>query len=163
MNPGRRALAAAGLLALPLLPLLARGAPSADEADAALAQDSDYAAGRAALKAGDNLSALRRFEAALLRFPEAADLHNELGFANRRLQRYDRAFAHYQRALALDPRHRGAHEYIGETYLLVGDLAGAERHLAALRSICLLPCEELDDLQRAVVAHRAARATRRAP
>lgn len=41
----------------------------------------------------------------------------------------------------LDPRHRGAHEYIGETYLLAGDVNGAEKHLAALKEICLLPCQ----------------------
>lgn len=137
------------------MPLLALGAPSPDQADAALAQDSDYVAGLAALKAGETFTAVGRFEAALARFPEAADLHNELGFASRKLKRFDQAFAHYKRALAIDPRHRGAHEYIGEAYLLVGDLAGAERHLAALRSICLLPCEELEDLQAAIVTYRS--------
>jgi tetratricopeptide (TPR) repeat protein len=82
-------------------------------------------------------------------------LHNELGFSYRKLGQFDKAFEHYKRALAIDPRHRGAHEYIGEAYLQVGDMAGAERHLAALRSICLLPCEELNDLQRAIDAQRA--------
>ena len=32
---------------------------------------------------------------------------------------------------------------------MTGDLAGAERHLAALKEICLLPCEGLKDLERA--------------
>lgn len=31
----------------------------------------------------------------------------------------DLAFKHYQRALQLDPRHLGAHEYIGEAYLML--------------------------------------------
>ncbi len=53
----------------------------------------------------------------------------------------------------LDPRHRGAHEYIGEAYLLTGDVAGARKHLAALREICLLPCEELTDLERAIAEY----------
>jgi len=26
------------------------------------------------------------------------------------------AFEHYERALKLNPRHRGAHEYVGEAY-----------------------------------------------
>ena len=30
----------------------------------------------------------------------------------------------------------------------------AEKHLAALRSICLLPCEELADLEKAVTEYR---------
>ena len=30
---------------------------------------------------------------------------------------------------------------------MVNDLPNAEKHLAALRGICLLPCEELEDLE----------------
>lgn len=130
-------------------------APSDDANDQALLQDEDYAAGLAALKAGDAAAALRRFESALQRFPDSADLHNELGFSHRQLRRMDKAFEHYKRALSIEPRHRGAHEYIGEAYLMVGDLASAEKHLAALKSICLLPCEELADLEKAISVHRA--------
>jgi hypothetical protein len=67
----------------------------------------------------------------------------------------DLAFKYYQRSIELNPRHRGAHEYIGEAYLMMNDLPSAERHLAALRSICLLPCEELADLENAITAYRA--------
>ena len=52
------------------------------------------------------------------------------------------AFRHYNHALALNPRHRGAHEYIGEAYLMIANLAKAEEHLALLGRICLIPCEE---------------------
>src|SRR3972149_10628655 len=31
----------------------------------------------------------------------------------------DLAFKYYERALAINPRHRGAHEYVGEAYLSV--------------------------------------------
>jgi Flp pilus assembly protein TadD len=133
----------------------ARAAPSDDADDQALLQDEDYLAGRAALKAGDAAAALRRFEAALRRFPDSADLHNELGFAHRKLGQMDKAFEHYKRALTIEPRHRGAHEYIGEAYVMVGDMESAEKHLAALRSICVLPCEELTDLAKAISEHRA--------
>ena len=133
----------------------ASGVQSDDSDDQLLLADEDYAAGRAALKAGDAVVALRRFESALKRFPDAADLHNELGFAHRKLRRMDPAFAHYKRALVLKPDHRAAHEYIGEAYLMVGDLKGAERHLAALRTLCLLPCDELKDLEKAIADHRA--------
>ena len=133
----------------------AGAAPSDDADDQALLQDEDYVAGRAALKAGDAGAALRRFESARRRFPDSAELHNELGFACRKLRQMDKAFEHYKRALMIEPRHRGAHEYIGEAYLMVGDVASAEKHLAALRSICLLPCEELTDLEKAISEHRA--------
>ena len=142
-------------VALALLPRAATAVQSDDSDDEALLADADYAAGRAALKAGDAAVALRRFHAALKRFPDAADLHNELGFVHRKLRRMDKAFEHYRRALVIKPDHRGAHEYIGEAYLMVDDLSSAEKHLAALRSICLLPCEELNELGQAIAAYRA--------
>ena len=97
---------------------------------------------------------LRRLSFVEKRHPDHADLQNSLGYAYRNLRQYDLAFKHYRRAIELDPRHRGAHEYIGEAYLMTGDLASAERHLAALKSICLLPCEELKDLERAIAQYR---------
>jgi len=140
--------------ALALLAGSVRAAPSDEGDQLALLADADYAAGLAALRAADAAAALARFQAALKRFPDAADLHNELGFAHRKLGLLEGAFEHYRRALAIDPRHRGAHEYIGETYLMQGDVAGAEAHLAALRTICVLPCPELLDLEQAIAAHR---------
>jgi len=53
----------------------------------------------------------------------------------------------------LNPRHRGAHEYIGEAYLIKDDLKSAQKHLAALREICSLPCEELTDLEREIASY----------
>ena len=147
MRPARRA----GLaLALALFAGGALPIQSEDGDDQALLADADYAAGLAALRTGDVALALRRFESALKRFPDAADLHNELGFTYRKLRRMEKAFDHYKRALAIKPDHRGAHEYIGEAYLMIDDVAGAERHLAELRRICLLPCDELKELQQAI-------------
>jgi len=125
------------------------------EADPDLsARDDDYAAGKRAVDSKDWAEATRLFLRAERRHPEHADLQNMLGYSYRNLKQYDLAFKHYQRAIELDPRHRGAHEYIGETYLLTGDLAGAEKHLAALKDICLLPCDELKDLERAIAGYR---------
>lgn len=149
------AIVAAVLLAGPASCALA--VQSDDGDDEALLADADYAAGRSALAAGHWAAALDRFQAALKRFPEAADLHNELGFAYRKLRRMDKAFQHYERALTLKPAHRGAHEYIGEAYLMVDDAPAAERHLAALRSICLLPCQEQKELEQAIAAYKASK------
>jgi len=124
------------------------------EADPDLAsRDDDYAAGKQAVEKKEWTEAARRFKRAEMRHPENADLQNILGFSYRNMKQYDLAFQHYRNALALDPRHRGAHEYIGETYLLTGDMAGARKHLEALREICLLPCEELTDLERAIAEY----------
>lgn len=131
-----------------------RAAPSDEGDEQALLADPDYAAALSALKAGDAAAALPRLQQALKRFPEHADVHNELGFTYRRLKQLDQAFVHYRRALEINPLHRGAHEYIGEAYLIVGNQPAAERHLAALRSICVLPCEELRDLEKAIAEYR---------
>ena len=135
---------------------ITRGDPSGDLSEA-LAADADAVAAREAMarKAWD--VAAKHLSQALVRHPDDADLHSDLGFASRKLGDLDRAFVHYRRALALDPRHRGAHEYIGEAYLIAGDLPSAEKHVAALRAICLLPCEELADLEEAVGKYRAAK------
>jgi Flp pilus assembly protein TadD len=135
---------------------IARGDPSGDLSEA-LAADADAVAAKEAMarKAWD--VAAKHLSQALVRHPDDADLHSDLGFASRKLGDLDRAFVHYRRALAIDPRHRGAHEYIGEAYLMAGDLPGAEKHVAALRAICLLPCEELTDLEEAVGKYRAAK------
>ena len=90
-----------------------------------------------------------------MRHPDHADLQNYLGYAHRNLRQFDAAFRHYKRAIELEPRHRGAHEYIGEAYLMVGDLANAEKHRAQLQAICLLGCEELEDLDKAIAAYKA--------
>ena len=131
------------------------------EADPDLAtRDEDYAAGKRAVDKKNWADAARLFERAESRYPDNADLQNSLGFSYRNLKQFDLAFKHYERAIALDPRHRGAHEYIGEAYLMTGDLAGAEKHLAALKQICLLPCEELTDLERAIAEYRRRRLSR---
>ena len=153
---------AARLAAATLATALALCAPMSgaapDEVDPSLAtRDADYAAGKRAIDAKDWTEAVRRFERARQRNPDHADVHNLLGFSYRHLRQYEPAFAAYRRAIEIDPRHRGAHEYIGETYLATGDLAGAQKHLAALREICVLPCEELADLEKAVEQYQARR------
>jgi hypothetical protein len=37
---------------------------------------------------------------------------------------------------------------------MVGDLPSAEQHVAALKGICLLGCEELADLEKAVAEYK---------
>jgi len=116
--------------------------------------DPDYAVGKKAIEAKDWTAAIRMLSSAALRDTRNADIQNYLGFAYRNAGEMKQAFEHYERALKLNPRHRGAHEYVGEAYLLVDNLPKAEEHVAALRTICLIPCEELDDLQAKISTYR---------
>ena len=88
-----------------------------------------------------------------------ADAHNWLAYAYRKSGRLPQAFEHYRRALALEPTHRGAHEYIGEAYLQVGQPERADYHLRELARICAAACEEYNDLKAAIASHRVAAAT----
>ena len=164
MNPrilqsvGRRAVVCALVVASAVAVLPVAADPFETNPNAA-ARDTDYAAGKQAMEKKNWPEAVQRFSQAALRDPENPDLQNYLGYSHRNLKQFDLAFKYYKRALELSPRHRGAHEYIGEAYLMTGDLASAEKHLAALREICLLPCEELGDLEKAVAQYRAKPAT----
>jgi Flp pilus assembly protein TadD len=121
----------------------------------ASARNPDYAAGKQAYDHQEWGEAVRRFSRAALLDPDNPDIQNYLGYSYRKMGQLQLAFKYYHQALALNPRHRGAHEYIGEAYLMAGDLPAAQKHLEALRKICLLPCAELAELEKAIKEHRA--------
>jgi tetratricopeptide (TPR) repeat protein len=87
----------------------------------------------------------------------SADWNNLMGYAHRKQRTPDLAAAerYYDEALRIDPKHRGALEYSGELYLMLGQLAKAEQRLAALDKACFLPCEEYTDLKQAVARFKA--------
>ena len=118
------------------------------------AESQDLVRGKQAIESGAWERAARHLERAAAASPRNADVFNLLAYSYRHLGRLDDAFTYYGRALDLDPRHRGAHEYVGEAYLLVGDLAMAERHLALLQQICGGPCEEADELAEAIAGFK---------
>jgi tetratricopeptide (TPR) repeat protein len=123
--------------------------------DAEWAQlDPDFKIGKKALGAEDWSGAIAAFELAALRDPRNADIQNYIGYAYRRLRQLGPAIGHYQQALMLNPRHRSAHEHLGEAYLVLGKPAEAEQLLAALENLCLIPCEESDDLKRVIAAYK---------
>ena len=78
------------------------------------------------------------------------DVLNYLGYAHRRLGRFDESLAYYQQALALDPMHRGANEYLGELYVELGEIDRAEERLAVLDRACPFGCAEYEDLKRRI-------------
>jgi Flp pilus assembly protein TadD len=117
------------------------------------ALDPDFAAGKRAIVAGDWNGAISALTSVGLRDARNADIQNYLGYAYRRLRQLDPAMRHYQQALMLNPRHRSAHEHLGEAYLVQGNLTKAEEHLTALERICLIPCDKYHDLRRALAKY----------
>ncbi len=147
-RPPIRACVAAALCAL----ALAWGPAAQGDANVSAppASNPDFDLGYDAVKARDWDRAVYHLEIVAKAEPANADAQNLLGFAYRNQRKLDLAFRHYREALRLDPAHRGAHEYIGETYLLAGDKAKAQEHLAALERICGKGCDEYQDLARAI-------------
>jgi Flp pilus assembly protein TadD len=106
------------------------------------------------MAAGDWNGAIAVLKSAALRDPRNADIQNYIGYSYRRLRELEPAFAHFRQALTFNPRHRAAHQHMGEAYLTIGNLAAAEEHLAALERICLIPCDEYGDLQRVIAKYK---------
>ena len=149
-KPDRRAETAIALEVLPICTTMASVASDADWAQL----EPDFRAGKKALGAQDWNGAIAAFELAALRDPFNADIQNYIGYAYRRLRQLGPAMGHYQQALTLNPRHRGAREHLGEAYLVLGEPAKAEQMLMELESLCLIPCEEYDDLKQAIGVYR---------
>ena len=84
--------------------------------------------------------------------PRNANAYIWLGYAQRKRGEFDKAVKTYRRALALDSKHRGAHEYLGEAYLSLGQLASAEKLLKNLKRICGPGCEEYRELKEKIEA-----------
>ena len=123
-------------------------------ADADIESDSEisptYSEALNAVAKKDYRRAVILLERELAENERNADAFNTLGFSHRMLGDLDLAVVFYLKALAINPDHRGAHEYLGETYLKLDQLAKAREHLARLDDICWLPCEQYTDLKAAI-------------
>jgi len=89
--------------------------------------------------------------------PNNANYHNLYAYSIRKGANPDMnlVFKHYNEALRLDPKNKGAHEYIGEAYLMVGNVGKAKEHLSQLDKLCFFGCSEYNDLKRAISEHEA--------
>jgi tetratricopeptide (TPR) repeat protein len=86
----------------------------------------------------------------LLQNPNTAVALNYRGYATRRLGHVDEGIGYYLRSIALDPRYPQVREYLGEAYLVKGDLAAAKGQLAAIKAICGTTCEAYEHLAVAI-------------
>jgi len=84
--------------------------------------------------------------------PADANGHNLRGYSLRQLGRHAESQVAYERAIALDPAHLGAHEYLGELYLQTGRRDAALQQLRTLARLCNSECEEYRELKQALEA-----------
>ena len=148
------ALLAAVLAAAPV-PALAFGggndSSSGEEATSPGAEE--LARAQKKVKAEKYADASPLLEKSLKKNPKNADALNYLGYSHRKLGHTEQALDYYQQALAIDPKHRGANEYLGELYLELKQLDKAEERLKVLSTACNA-CEEYVELKEKVEAFK---------
>ena len=119
-------------------------------------QEADYDKAVKLVKAEKYRDAIDLLQKVVQKEPRNADAWNYLGYSQRKTGQMDVALASYNKALDIDPRHLGAHEYLGELYLQVNDLPKAEALLKKLSAMCDR-CEQRQDLEKAVAAYKKAK------
>ena len=117
-------------------------------------EDPNFTLGRKAVEAQNWQAATEAFSKVVAKDPRNADGFNMLAYSYRKSGNLDMAFKNYDEALRIDPKHRAAHEYLGEAYLMAGNLAKAEEHLNTLDKLCFFGCDEFRELKKAVADYK---------
>lgn len=113
-------------------------------------ENRDYVAGKRAVERKNWPEAVERFRRAAAAEPNNADAHNMLGYSLRWSGQMDQAFASYDRALQINPQHRGALQYSGIASIRAGNAARAEQNLGKLKDLCGVNCDEYKELAKAL-------------
>ncbi len=108
------------------------------------------ATARGLLKDKNWSAASRELTSVVRKEPRNAEAHNLLGYSLRNSGDFVRAKASYDEALRLDPKHIGAHEYLGQLYLRTNQPELAKQHLAQLEALCGKACDEYRSLEKAI-------------
>ena len=72
----------------------------------------------------------------LRRERKSADGWNWLGYSQRSVGDFEGALKSYTKALKIDRQHLGANEYLGELYVMQGDMDSAREQLVKLEDYC---------------------------
>jgi tetratricopeptide (TPR) repeat protein len=129
--------------------VLAIGSGGGDDADAKYKQAVE------AVESKDYKGAISLLKEVLESNARNADALNYMGYSYRKLGNYEWALTYYKRALAVDPDHKGANEYLGEAYLELKQPDKAKAHLDRLAKICGTSCDAYQELKKAFDAYRA--------
>ena len=113
----------------------------------------EYAVAVRLIKHEKYAESIPHLDAALADRPHSADVLNYLGYSNRMIGNYSASLDFYKRALAINPDHKGVHEYLGELYLQMHDMPSAQHELETLATLCPSGCDERDTLTKAIAAY----------
>ena len=119
--------------------------------------DPNFAQAKALIEARQYAAAMPLLQQVVAKDPRNADAYNLMGYATRRSGNPQGSLQYYNQALTLDPKHLGAHEYIGEAYLMLDQPQQAEQHLARLDQLCVFGCAEHRELKTAIANYKAGR------
>jgi tetratricopeptide (TPR) repeat protein len=114
----------------------------------------DYAKAKGLIDREQYRDAIPILERLVTKNPADTDALNELGYSHRELGHEQRALGYYLKALAIEPGHIGANEYLGELYLEMKDLPKAEERLAVLQKACG-NCQEFSELKEKIADYKA--------
>ena len=84
--------------------------------------------------------------------PNKADTLNYLGFTTRKLGDFENGEKYYLQGLAIDPKHKGINEYLGELYV------ATNRHNLAVERLEVLKgcgCAEYDQLKAVIAGEKS--------
>jgi tetratricopeptide (TPR) repeat protein len=109
----------------------------------------DLVHARGELKAKQYAAALADLKVLVVKNP-TADVYSLLGHALWKTGDPTQGMIYYNKALAMNPSHKGALEYQGELFVELGQLDKANENLARLKHLCWLGCEEASDLKEAI-------------
>jgi tetratricopeptide (TPR) repeat protein len=83
-------------------------------------------------------------------YDDNADVATLIGYASRKLGRYDDAKYWYDKALAADPNHAQTWSYYGMWHAEQGNLLKAKDDLEKVRTICGTECREFVELKEVI-------------
>ena len=88
--------------------------------------------------------ALKLLEKANIKDPNNADTLNYLGFTTRKLGNFSKGEEYYLQGLAINPKHIGINEYLGELYVATNRVSLAKERLKVLENC---KCDEFEVLK----------------
>ena len=86
--------------------------------------------------------------------PNKADTLNYLGFTTRKLGDFENGEKYYLQGLAINPKHKGINEYLGELYV------ATNRHNLAIERLEVLKgcnCEEYEELKAIIAGEKVSK------